>query len=240
MNLRSPLDYLTVFKTATRGWWDLITPLTLLGLSTLGVVFIYSAVLQSPLHHNDWIKQLVFLSAGALLYVTVSLIDYRFWLSVAHWFYLACLLPLVLVLIPGIGTEVYGSTRWIDLGFFSYQPSETIKVAVLLMVARILIRSEIGTLRLSLGVLGKLALAVGVPLLLLLLQPDLKSAIEGDDAEAISSKTQALAQASMKLGEAMYAAQQGGGEAQAETSGGDDVVDAEFEEVSDDDQKKSA
>jgi molecular chaperone DnaK len=69
---------------------------------------------------------------------------------------------------------------------------------------------------------------------------DLKSATEGDDAEAISSKTQALAQASMKLGEAMYAAQQGGGEAQPEAAAGDDVVDAEFEEVSDDDHKKSA
>ncbi|UTP39633.1 molecular chaperone DnaK [Phenylobacterium sp. LH3H17] len=70
---------------------------------------------------------------------------------------------------------------------------------------------------------------------------DLKSAREGDDAEAIAAKTQTLIQASMKLGEAMYAAQQGGGAAgeQPEASG-DDVVDAEFEEVGDDDEKKSA
>jgi molecular chaperone DnaK len=68
---------------------------------------------------------------------------------------------------------------------------------------------------------------------------DLKSALEGEDAEAISTKTQTLIQASMKLGEAMYAAQQGAsGEAQPE-AGGDDVVDAEFEEV-DGDDKKSA
>ena len=68
---------------------------------------------------------------------------------------------------------------------------------------------------------------------------DLKSALEGEDAEAISAKTQTLIQASMKLGEAMYAAQQGAsGEAQPE-AGGDDVVDAEFEEV-DGDDKKSA
>jgi molecular chaperone DnaK len=69
---------------------------------------------------------------------------------------------------------------------------------------------------------------------------DLKSALEGEDAEAITSKTQTLAQASMKLGEAMYQAQQGpGGEGEAQPEG-DDVVDAEFEEVSDDDHKKSA
>ncbi len=69
---------------------------------------------------------------------------------------------------------------------------------------------------------------------------DLKSALEGDDAEAITSKTQTLAQASMKLGEAMYAAQQGGEGDSPEASAEDDVVDAEFEEVADDDEKKSA
>ncbi|WP_304168132.1 molecular chaperone DnaK [Phenylobacterium aquaticum] len=67
---------------------------------------------------------------------------------------------------------------------------------------------------------------------------DLKSALEGEDAEAISAKTQTLIQASMKLGEAMYAAAQGG-DGQPEASGGDDVVDAEFEEVGDDDKKSA-
>jgi molecular chaperone DnaK len=69
---------------------------------------------------------------------------------------------------------------------------------------------------------------------------DLKSVLDGDDAEAISAKTQTLIQASMKLGEAMYAAQQDTGDEQpADASSDDDVVDAEFEEV-DDDKKKSA
>ena len=68
---------------------------------------------------------------------------------------------------------------------------------------------------------------------------DLKAALEGEDAEAISAKTQTLIQASMKLGEAMYAAQQGGTDDQPETAGADDdVVDAEFEEVGDDDDDK--
>jgi molecular chaperone DnaK len=74
---------------------------------------------------------------------------------------------------------------------------------------------------------------------------ELKSALEGEDAEAIVTKTNALTQASMKLGEAMYQASQaagggGGGEAGPEGSEAPDegVVDAEFEEV--DDDKKSA
>ncbi|HEY5008875.1 MAG TPA: molecular chaperone DnaK [Caulobacteraceae bacterium] len=66
---------------------------------------------------------------------------------------------------------------------------------------------------------------------------DVKAALEGDDAEAISAKTQTLLQASMKLGEAMYKAQ--AGEAEGEAPKADDgVVDAEFEEV--DDEQKSA
>ena len=69
---------------------------------------------------------------------------------------------------------------------------------------------------------------------------DAKSALDGDDAEAISAKTQTLIQASMKLGEAMYAAQQGGSEEQPQgAAADDDVVDAEFEEVADDDKKSA-
>jgi molecular chaperone DnaK len=63
----------------------------------------------------------------------------------------------------------------------------------------------------------------------------LKTALEGEDADDITTKTQTLSQASMKLGEAMYAAQQGGeGEEGAAQAGGEDVVDAEFEEVDED------
>jgi molecular chaperone DnaK len=68
---------------------------------------------------------------------------------------------------------------------------------------------------------------------------DLKEALKGDDAEAIKAKTNALAQASMKLGEAMYK-QQAESDA-AKDAAKDDVVDAEFTEVDDDkNNKKSA
>jgi molecular chaperone DnaK len=78
---------------------------------------------------------------------------------------------------------------------------------------------------------------------------DLKEALKGDDADAIKAKSNTLAQASMKLGEAMYKAQQPGAEGAApggdEAAGGEakkeDVVDAEFTEVDDDkNNKKSA
>jgi molecular chaperone DnaK len=75
---------------------------------------------------------------------------------------------------------------------------------------------------------------------------ELKSAAQGEDKDAIKQKTDALAQASMKLGEAMYQASQaqgaGGGGPSASAGGGpeDKVVDVDFEEVKDDDSKKSA
>ncbi|HWT63244.1 MAG TPA: molecular chaperone DnaK, partial [Ochrobactrum sp.] len=70
----------------------------------------------------------------------------------------------------------------------------------------------------------------------------LKTSLEGDDAEDIKAKTQALAEASMKLGQAMYeaaqAAEDAGAEGGEQASSNDDVVDADYEEI-DDDKKKS-
>ncbi|MET0904758.1 MAG: Hsp70 family protein, partial [Tardiphaga sp.] len=67
---------------------------------------------------------------------------------------------------------------------------------------------------------------------------ELKEALKGDDAEAIKAKSNTLAQASMKLGEAMYTQQ---AEADAKRDAAkDDIVDAEFTEVDDDKPKKSA
>ena len=173
MNLRAPIELISFFKVTTRERWDPWSPLAILALCVIGVMFIYSAQLATPL--DNWINQIVWILAGAAVYLVVSLTDYRFWLTTGHWFYLACLVPLVAVLL--IGDSRYGAQRWIDLGFFSLQPSEPAKVAVIIITAGILVRSRLGSIRQSLGTLGKLALAVGLPLFLILLQPDLKSAI---------------------------------------------------------------
>ena len=72
---------------------------------------------------------------------------------------------------------------------------------------------------------------------------DLKAALEGENGEDIAAKTNTLVQASMKLGEAMYQAQAGQGDASAEQPADDGVVDAEFEDVTDDedaDKKEQA
>jgi rod shape determining protein RodA len=187
-SLKAPAlhDFLSLFQTQTRARWDWTTPLAIIGLSSVGIFFIYSAQFSSmpvAARHESvlgwvmrsfWIKQMVFLGCGAVLYWAVALVDYRHWISLAHPIYAICIVPLVLVLFSG---RVYGAQRWLNLGFIKFQPSEPAKIAVLLITASILIRSKIGTVSKSLGVLAKLTLAVGGPILLILLQPDLKSAI---------------------------------------------------------------
>ena len=111
--MRLPFHF-ALFRTTTHERWDWATPLALFGLSAIGVAFIYSAQYSSQpasasnetllvwVRHTFWIEQVVFLAIGACLYVAVSLIDYRFWLSVSHWIYLVCVVPLVLVLQPTV------------------------------------------------------------------------------------------------------------------------------------------
>ncbi|MCF3648814.1 FtsW/RodA/SpoVE family cell cycle protein [Synoicihabitans lomoniglobus] len=175
VNLRSPLEVFSIFKLTTRERWDIGTPLIMATLSAIGIAFIYSA--QFSTSASSWIMQGAWLALGAMVYVVVSLIDYRFWLSVNHLFYGLCLILLVLVLIPGVGTNAYGAQRWLRIGPVGFQPSDPAKAAVLLMTASILMREKVGGVFQSLGVLGKLALAVGIPIFLILLQPDLKSFI---------------------------------------------------------------
>jgi molecular chaperone DnaK len=70
---------------------------------------------------------------------------------------------------------------------------------------------------------------------------EVRTALEGEDSEAIAKASAALAQVSMKLGEAMYQQQGGaGGDDGPQAPGAEDVVDAEFEEVDEDDRKRSA
>lgn len=168
-------EYLSVFKTSTRARWDPWSPLAIISLSLIGVAFIYSAQFSTPL--SNWMDQIVWLVGGTLVYLAVSLIDYRLWLSIWHWFYIASVVLLVLVLIPGVGDARFGAQRWLDFGFFNLQPSEPAKAAVLFATASVLVGARLGTMHESLGTLGKLALAAGGPMFLILLQPDLKSVI---------------------------------------------------------------
>lgn len=177
MRLPTALNLTNFVKLSTKERSDVITPICIGLLAMFGIFFIYSAQLATEA--NDWLKQLVFLGLGACVYLLAALLDYRLWLRWAHWVYLLALLLLVAVLIPGIGTtHGMGARRWINLGpLGAFQPSEVGKIAVLFATAAILTGSRLGTVRDSLQTLVKLALAVGIPMLLIIAEPDLGSAL---------------------------------------------------------------
>jgi rod shape determining protein RodA len=174
VKLSHPFDFLQIFQTTTRERFDWINPLGILALSTIGVFFIYSAQLAT--NGSQWIQQIVWLVVCAVIYCAIALIDYKFWLKYAHWVYGACLLSLLLPWTP-LGVTRLGARRWIDLGPISFQPSEAAKFGALIITAAILTRSKLSTVKESLQTLGILALAAGLPILLILLQPDLGSAL---------------------------------------------------------------
>lgn len=175
MKVTRGIDLRGFFKLTTRENFDWITPACLAVLCLFGVFFIYSAQLASG--REQWLQQLIWIGAGAALYIAVSLLDYRLWLRWSHWVYLASLILLVLVLIPGIGdTRGMGARRWLNIGV-SFQPSESAKLAVLIITASTLTGAKIGTVRDSLQTLVKLALAAGIPMVLILAEPDLGTAL---------------------------------------------------------------
>jgi rod shape determining protein RodA len=152
-----------------------LNPLALLALAVVAVLFIKSA--QSYTHGTQWHQQIVWLAVGAAIYVVIASLDYHFWMKNAHWVYLGSLLLLVLVITPLGQTHNSGARRWLGIGPFSIQPSEFAKIGTLIMVASVLGRSELGTIRDSLAMLGKVALVVLVPIVLIFLQPDLGSSL---------------------------------------------------------------
>ena len=171
------LDLASFFKLTTREQFDRITPSCMVLLSLFGVFFIYSA--QLAREGNYWLSQIEWLVLGGALYLATSLLDYRIWLRYAHLVYVFGVVMLLLVLIPGLGTDHgMGARRWLGLpGLSAFQPSEFAKVAVLFITASILTGSKLGTVADSLQVLVKLALAVGLPMLLIFFEPDLGSTL---------------------------------------------------------------
>ncbi len=136
-------------------------------LNTIGLFLVGSArpSLQS--------KQMLGMAAGILLMVFVSLVDYRFILKFS-WLIYVFMTGLLLSVIF-LGDDAGGAQRWIDLGFMRFQPSELAKILVILFFAYFFMKYEekINTVK---TLVLAFALA-GVPLLLIVLQPDLSTTI---------------------------------------------------------------
>lgn len=141
--------------------------LWVLVLSAIGVILVGSAMksLQT--------RQLVGVIGGVVIMVIVSLMDFS-WILNFYWVIYGVNIVLLLLLIP-LGSEQLGATRWISIGGFQFQPTELSKIFLILFFAQYLMKHEddLNTLKTLLTSVALLA----IPLVLILIQPDLKNTI---------------------------------------------------------------
>jgi rod shape determining protein RodA len=150
-------------------WWLLAMALALCGL---GLIEISSATHHTALSGLP-LRQLEWIGFGLVVMLGLARIDYHALIDHAPLLYLLTLGALVAVLV--IGHTHFGARRWVAVAGVPFQVSELAKLAIIIVLARFL--SEARTDRLTLADLLKIGGLLGVPLLLILLQPDMGTAL---------------------------------------------------------------
>src|SRR6266852_606206 len=139
----------------------------------LGVMEIHSA----PLHTKfagAHIRQVYWIAGGVAGMFLVSLINYQKLLDRVHWFYIAAIMSLMTVMI--FGQKYLGARRWVKMpGGGHFQPSEWVKLILILAVAKYF--ADLHQKELSWPDFFKAGAIVGVPMLMVLRQPDLGTAL---------------------------------------------------------------
>jgi len=149
-------------------------------LMLFGMVMVYSASISLPdspkyagyTNNHFLVRQAIFISLSILVGYGVFHIKIEFWQKYAPYLFVFTLILLVAVLIPGLGKGVNGAKRWLSLKAMNIQPSELMKLFVVLYAADYTVRKQEYMHKLSKGFLP-MAGAVGFVGLLLLLEPDL-------------------------------------------------------------------
>jgi rod shape determining protein RodA len=147
---------------------DPVILLSALALSALGVLFIGSATIGTKFEGLAG-RQTIFIGIGLVAMTAAILFDYRVLLKFSFPIYCVCLLPLVYLLL--FGESIANVRSWIRVGKFQFQPAELSKIATALLLAY-LIENEDQT-RLRTSTLTRIAAIVGIPALLVFLQPDM-------------------------------------------------------------------
>ncbi|HYX51846.1 MAG TPA: rod shape-determining protein RodA [Candidatus Limnocylindrales bacterium] len=147
-------------------------------ICSLGVLEIYSSTFGTKFAATSgtplYVKQVYWIIGGVVLMFVVSLLNYQMLLENAHWFYIAAVLSLLAVAI--FGKKYLGARRWIQFpGGFHFQPSEWVKLVLILAMAKYF-SDENDRLTSTLDVV-KAGMIVGVPMLLVLKQPDMGTAL---------------------------------------------------------------
>ncbi len=157
---------------------DPILVVTTLVLALTGIVMIYSATrgklaLAGEDPHYYLKRQGTFFVISLVVLVIVSLFDYRKWEQLATFLYVGIVLALLAVLSP-LGSHALGSQRWFSLGPLQLQPSEFATLVLIIAIATYCTRRPEG---LEFRDLIRMLLMAGFPILLIIRQPDLGTAI---------------------------------------------------------------
>lgn len=141
-------------------------------LAAIGIVMLYSAA------NGNWspwaINQLIRFGMGFAVMIVLALTDIKLLLRYAYVFYFITLILLVVVEVAG--HTGMGATRWINLGFIKLQPSEFMKIAMVLVMARYFHTSSLQSIESVRGIIPPLLMAI-FPAFLIVLQPDLGTAL---------------------------------------------------------------
>lgn len=136
-------------------------------VTVAGIVFIGSATLHTPTESNEVRNQTIYALLGVALMFGFAFVDYHVWQRWALPLYAVNVALLLFILVKG--HSALGAQRWISLGSFTFQPSEPAKLSLAIAIAALLCRSGYQKLQ----ELWLPLVAVGLPALLILKQPDL-------------------------------------------------------------------
>lgn len=185
LNLRArlPLSWREPERVAGRSasQWDVWLLGSVAALLVLGVIMVYSASVSiaerqtgNSLHYL--MRHLLSLVLGLFVMLVAMHTRVRLWERLGPYLLLGGIVLLALVLVPGVGSKVNGSSRWLPLGVFNLQPSELMKLFVIVYVAGYLVRKQEELRFFTQGIL-MVSIVLAVIGMLLLQEPDLGSLV---------------------------------------------------------------
>src|SRR5947208_13309684 len=152
--------------------FDWLIAVLAIGIVGFGAWEIHNAQPTEPY----WQKQLIGLGIALVAMLAIAFSDYRRLVELAPILYALGLVLLVIVLIPGIGMKINGQRCWIKLPIAGqFQPSEFVKIPVVLMLAKYFGKHRAGNLTVREFLIG--CAILGFPMALILLEPDLRHSI---------------------------------------------------------------
>ena len=155
--------------------------LSVIFLSVIGLIMIYSSsYVWAEYKYNDSLKylknQAFFFAIGLILMIIVSKIDVEKYYQKANKLLLIGFILLILVLIPGLGTIRNGSRSWFNFGIFSLQPSELMKIILLIFTSKYLANNQ-DNIKYTFKTIFPILIVILTSFFLIMLQPDFGSGV---------------------------------------------------------------